>query len=225
MNIIWHGQSCFQITATQGKNNHLSIVIDPFDESIGLRLPKLEADVLLVTHHHPDHNNVKAVSAPPWAGAEKAPFLIEGPGEYEIKDVFIQGISAFHDSSFGKERGLNTIYTIDLNGMRLCHLGDLGQKELTPEQLEKIGEIDILMIPVGGIYTISAKEAVKIMSQIEPSITIPMHYQIPKLNLKLDSLDKFLKTMGMKKIEPVAKLSIKKKDITPEEAKIVVLKP
>ena len=217
MQIVWHGQSCFQITTSQGKNNQVNIVIDPFDETIGLRVPKLEANILLVSHQHHDHNNVKAVSGDP--------VLISGPGEYEVKEVFIQGIPSFHDSSLGKERGQNTIYTIETEEIRLCHLGDFGQKELTSEQIEKIGEVDILMIPVGGIYTISAKESAKVMSQIEPSIIIPMHYQIPKLKLKLDGLDKFLKIMGIKKIEPLAKLSIKKKDISPEEAKIVVLKP
>ena len=217
MQIIWKGQSCFQIITSQGKNHQVNIVIDPFDETIGFKLPKLEADILLVTHQHHSHNNVKAVSG--------SPFLIEGPGEYEIKEVFIQGVSAFHDSLGGKERGPNTIYTIESEEIRLCHLGDLGQKELTPEQIEKIGEVDILMVPTGGVYTISAKEAVKVMSQIEPNITIPMHYQIPKLKIKLDGLDKFLKTVGIKSITPQPKLSIKKKDISPEEAKIIVLKP
>jgi len=217
MQIIWKGQSCFQVITNQGKNHQINIIIDPFDETVGLRVPKLEADILLVTHQHHDHNNVKTVSGDP--------FLIEGPGEYEVKEVFIQGISSFHDSSLGKERGLNTIYTIESEDIRLCHLGDLGQKELTSEQIEKIGEIDILMIPVGGIYTISAKEAVKIMSQIEPKIVIPMHYSIPKLKIKLDGLEKFLKTVGLKKLEPLPKLTIKKKDISPEEAKIIALKP
>lgn len=217
MQIIWKGQSCFQITSSEGKNNHVNIVIDPFDETIGLRLPKLEADILLVTHQHHDHNNVKAVSG--------NPFLIQGPGEYEIKEVYIEGLSSFHDDSSGKEKGLNTIYTIEAEDIRICHLGDLGQKELTSEQLEKIGEIDILMIPVGGVYTIGVKEAVRIMSQIEPNIIIPMHYQIPKLKLKLDGVDKFLKTMGIKSISPLPKLSIKKKDILSEEAKVVILQP
>jgi len=166
---------------------------------------------------HHDHNNVKAVSG--------NPFLIQGAGEYEAKGVYIQGVDSAHDASQGKERGQNTIYTIEVEDLRICHLGDLGQKELTPEQVEKIGEVDILMIPVGGVYTISAKEAVKIMSQIEPNIVIPMHYQIPKLRIGLEGLDKFLKTMGIKKIESLPKLSIKKKDISSEEAKIIVLKP
>ena len=217
MTIIWNGQSCFQIEARRNKGEQTLILIDPFSEDIGLKVPKAEADILLITHDHGDHNNIKAVSG--------SPFLITGPGEYEIKKVFIQGISAFHDASQGRERGENTIYTIDTEGLRLCHLGDLGQKELTEEQLEKIGQIDILMIPVGGIYTISAKEALRVMSQIEPKITIPMHYQIPKLKIKLDGLDKFLKTVGIKSIEPLNKLTIKEKDISLEEAKIVVLKP
>jgi len=217
MYIIWHGQSCFQIISNQRKNGQVNIVIDPYSEDIGLKVPKLEADVLLVSHQHHDHNNVKAVGG--------NPFLIQGPGEYEIKEVFVQGIPAFHDSSSGKERGTNTIYTIEAEDLKLCHLGDLGQKELTPEQIEKIGGVDILMIPVGGVFTISAKEAVKIMSQIEPSIIIPMHYQLPKLRIKLDGIDKFFKVMGIKKLESLPKLSIKKKDISPEEARIIVLNP
>lgn len=215
MTINWYGQSCFQITSSQGKNNNVSIVIDPFSEDLGLRIPRLTADILLVSHGHSDHSNVKAVAG--------EPFVISGPGEYEKKEVFIQGIPSFHDSSSGKERGTNTIYVIEAEDLRICHLGDLGQKELTPEQIDKIGEIDVLMIPVGGVYTISAKEAVKIMSQIEPNITIPMHYQLPKMKLKIDGLDKFLKTMGIKKLTPLPKLTVKKKDIVPEEAKIIVL--
>jgi len=217
MNITWYGQSCFQISSSQGKNNHVSIVIDPFDESIGLKLPKLQADIVLVTHDHFDHNNIKAVS--------DSPLVIKGPGEYEIKGVFVRGIPGFHDNSQGAERGNVTIYTIEAEGMRICHLGDLGQKELSSDQLDKIGEVDILMIPVGGIYTINAGEAIKVMAQIEPRIIIPMHYKIPKLKIKLDDIDKFLKNLGMKKPESLPKLSIRKKDISTEEAKIIVLEP
>lgn len=217
MIISWHGQSCFQISSSQGKNNHLSIVIDPFDKDIGLRVPKLQADIVLVTHDHYDHNNVKAVSGDP--------LVINGPGEYDVKGISIEGIPGFHDNSEGTERGTITIYTIETEEMKVCHLSDLGQKELSSEQLDKIGDVDILMIPVGGVYTINAEEAVKIMAQIEPKITIPMHYQIPKLKIKLNGVDKFLKTLNIKKLEPLPKLSIKKKDISAEEAKIIVLQP
>ena len=219
MNIFWRGQSCFQIIASPKKNGQVSIVIDPFSEDTGgsLKLPKMEAALLLVTHGHQDHNNVKAISG--------SPFLISGPGEYEIKDVFVQGIPAFHDNEHGKERGETTIYTIETEDIRLCHLGDLGQTELFSEQLEKIGEVDILMAPVGGVYTIDGKEAVKIISQIEPKITIPMHYYLPKLKYKIEGLDNFLKALGLKSVQPESKLSIKKKDLSEEEAKIVVLTP
>ena len=199
------------------KDSQIKIVIDPFEESIGLKTPELEADILLITHQHPDHNNQKIVKG--------NYFLIDGPGEYEVKSIFFYGIPSFHDSNQGKEKGGNTIYTIEAEDLKICHLGDLGQKELTDEQLEKIGEVDILMIPVGGVDTISSKEALHIMSQIEPKITIPIHYALPKLKGKLEPVDKFLKALGIKSLEPLKKLSVKKKDLSSEEAKIIVLKP
>ena len=221
MQIFWQGQSCFQINTTPGKNNQINIVIDPFDESVGFKVPNLQADIVLITHNHPDHNNAKAVKGP----GGQAPFLISNPGEYEIREVYVQGIPAWHDEVLGKERGPVTIYTIDTEDLRVCHLGDLGQKELTDEQLEKIGEVDILMIPVGGVYTITASDAVKIIAQIEPRIVIPMHYAIPGLKVKLDGVDKFLKEMGVKSVEPQQKLLIKKKDLPQEETKVMLLKP
>jgi L-ascorbate metabolism protein UlaG (beta-lactamase superfamily) len=217
MQITWKGQSCFQISVNLGKGEQVNIVIDPFDEATGLRVPKLEADLLLISHDHHDHNNTKAVDG--------KFLLVEGPGEYEAKGVYVQGIPAFHDDEQGKEKGVNTIYVVEAEDLRICHMGDLGQKELTDEQLEKIGDVDVLMIPIGGNFTISAKESMKIMSQIEPRIIIPMHYSLPKLKIKLDGLEVFLKAMGMKKIDPLPKLSIKKKDISAEEAKIIVLEP
>ena len=217
MNILWHGQACFEITATLAKNSQVKIVIDPYSEEIGLKLPKLAADIALATHSHYDHNNVRGVGG--------SPFIIDGPGEYEVKGVFIQGVHSWHDEKEGQERGSNTIYTIDVEEIRLCHLGDLGQSELSSEQLEKIGEVDILLMPVGGVYTIDAKVALKIMSQIEPKITIPMHYALPKLKVKIDGVDKFLKTIGVKAVEPLPKLSLKKKDLSEGTAKVVLLKP
>lgn len=220
MQIIWKGHSCFQIISQAVKNNQASLVIDPYDEQIGLRVPKLEADILLITHSHYDHNNKKAVFS---STPGQTPFLIEGPGEYEVKGIFFQGIHSWHDEKEGEERGDNTIFVIEAEGLRLCHLGDFGQKELTEEQAEAIGDIDILMIPIGGNYTIDAKGAQKVISQIEPKIVIPMHYLIPKLKLKIDGLDKFLKVMGKKSIEPQNKFTIKKKDLA-ESMQIVALR-
>ncbi|MDP3093914.1 MAG: MBL fold metallo-hydrolase [bacterium] len=217
MQIIWRGQSCFQILTTSGKDNQVSLVIDPFGEDYGLRVPDLAADIVLVTHDHQDHNNLGAVKG--------KPFLIDGPGEYEIKGVYVQGVPAFHDKNFGKDRGRVTIYSFESEGMRVCHLGDFGQKELFPEQIEDIGEVDVLLIPVGGVYTIGAQEALKVISQIEPKIVIPMHYSLPKLKVKLEGVDKFLKAMGKKAQEPLPKLTVKKKDImASEETKIIVLR-
>jgi len=212
MNIIWHGQSCFQIVSSQSKNGQVNIVIDPFDDSFGLRAPKLEADILLITRKDWEHSGEKNISG--------NPFIIDGPGEYETKEVFVEGIPI---PSAGKEKSFDTIYTIESEEIKICHLGFLGEKELSDDQVEKIGETDILMIPVGGLDTISAKEAIKIMSQIEPKITIPMYYQIPKLKAKLDGVDKFLKEMGVKRVESIPKLSIKKKNIASDEAKIIIL--
>src|SRR3989338_1496000 len=217
MKLTWAGQSCFQISVSNGKDHSANVVIDPFGD-IGLKMPNFEADILLVSHGHDDHNNIKAIKG--------EAFLVDGPGEYEIKGVFVQGISSFHDNKEGKERGVNTIYTIEAEDMRFCHLGDLGQKELTDEQLESIGHVDILMIPVGGEYTISASEAAKVIGQIEPKIVIPMHYELPKLKVALDGVDKFLKAMGKNNGEPQDKLTIKASALPKEsEMEIVVLQP
>ncbi len=214
--ISWAGQSCFSISVSHGKDHSADIVIDPFsEEAIGLKLPSLSADIVMVSHEHKDHNNVK--------GVKGTPVVIDGPGEYEVKEVFVQGISSFHDNEQGKERGTNTIYMFEAEQMRFCHLGDLGQAQLTDEQLEKIGRVDILMIPVGGVYTISGAEAAKIIAQIEPKIVIPMHYALPKLKVELDDLAKFLKSMGKSDITPVDKLTIKQKELPKEGVTDIVV--
>ena len=217
MQIVWKGHACFVLTVSRPKQEPLRIVIDPYEESIGLKTPALQAELVLSTHGHYDHNNVKAVKGDP--------FAITGPGEYDVQGVFVQGIASFHDQSEGKERGINTIYIIEAEGMRLCHMGDFGQKELTVEQEEKIGEVDILFLPVGGVYTVDSKEASDLVHRIEPKIVIPMHYALPKLTVKLASVDEFLKIMGTKKTEPQPKLVVKAKDIAGEreESEIVVL--
>ncbi len=214
MHIIWHGQSCFQIQTSLSKGEQTTLAIDPFDEATGPKVPSFQADILLITHDHHDHNNNKAIKG--------TPFLIDGPGEYEVKEIAIQGIPSFHDEEEGKKRGPNTIYLIEMEEMRVCHLGDFGQKELTEDQLEQIGDIDVLMVPVGGEFTIDAKGAAHVISQIEPKIVIPMHYALPKLKIKLDEVDKFLKEVGKKSVVPQPKLLIKKKDL-PLETQVVVL--
>ncbi len=216
MNIIWYGQSCFKITVSTGKGpeRQAIIITDPFDKSIGLKPPRTRADIVTVSHQHRDHNNVGII--------KDNPFIIDGPGEYEIKKVSIKGISSFHDKKQGALRGKNTIYVIEAEDIHLCHLGDLGHI-LEAGQLEQIGKIDILMIPVGGRYTISWNEADEVINQIEPKIVIPMHYKIPGLTINLDSVDKFCKEMGASAKKTIPKLSIKKKNLPQEEMEIVVM--
>lgn len=214
MNIVWYGQTCFRIIAQQGKDESINILIDAFDKEIGLRPPKLEADILIFTH-----DSKKSVPGG---------FLITDPGEYDVKGVYIQGIEALTKNGLPK-KSKNfekiTIYTIETEEIKICHLGTLNQGELTSKELALIGDVDILMIPIGGKETIEAREAMKIMSQIEPKIVIPMYYKIPGLKTELNGLDKFLKPLGIKTLESLPKLSIKKKDLPAEEAKIIVLKP
>ncbi|MFA6190399.1 MAG: MBL fold metallo-hydrolase [Candidatus Staskawiczbacteria bacterium] len=216
--IYWAGQSCFQISVSNSRDHSADIVIDPFDEKTGLKIPNFSADMVLVSHDHHDHNNVKDVKGDP--------IVIDGPGEYEIKGIFVRGITSYHDDKEGKERGKNTIYIIEAEDMKFCHLGDLGQKELTDEQLEKIDGIDVLMIPVGGGYTIDSSAAQKIISEIEPRIVIPMHYNLPKLKVDLDDVSKFLKAMGKQSVAPQDKLIVKESTMPKEGAmEIVVLQP
>lgn len=216
MVIQWYGQACIEVRTKPGANGEVTVVFDPYDPKIGLRLPRLSADVVAVTHDHYDHNNVPGVSG--------SPFLVQGPGEYEVKQIFLYGIPSWHDDKEGQERGPNTMYLLESEGMSLAHLGDLGQPELTQAQLEHFEGVDILILPVGGTYTVNAKQAAAIVSQIEPRIIIPIHYQIVglKVGKPLDGVEKFVHELGLKP-ETTDKLKITKKDLPQEETKLVVL--
>ena len=217
MEIYWHGQACFEIRSLSADSKTKTrIITDPYSNSIGLKLPLLKADLLLITHNHEDHNNASAV--------KDNPFIIEGPGEYEVKDVFVKGFFASHGQKDKKDLGRITVYIIEAEGIKICHLGDFSQKELLPEQLDIVGDVDILMIPVGGKYTIDGGEAQKIANQIEPKIIIPMHYKIPGLKVDIDGVSEFLKAMGQEDLPLEDCLKIKK-DGLPSETKIILLKP
>lgn len=209
MNIQWYGQSCFKI-----QSKDLTIFTDPYDKETGFRPARTHADIVTVSHNHHDHNNV--------AELKDNPFIINTPGEYEIKSVFVKGISSFHDAKNGAERGENTIFTITVEDLTICHLGDLGE-ELTEKHIERIGEVDILMIPVGEKYTISVDQAIKIINQIEPRVIMPMHYAISGQKTDLSKVDKFLKAMGAKK-QTIEKYVIKKKDLAPDQSDVIVFK-
>uniref|UniRef100_A0A7C4XMX4 Lactamase n=1 Tax=candidate division WWE3 bacterium TaxID=2053526 RepID=A0A7C4XMX4_UNCKA len=214
MEITYIGQSCFKI-----KGKSLEIVIDPYEPAqTGYKLPRLSADIVMTSHDHFDHNYLEGVS-----GYKMA---ITTPGEYEIGDTYIEGIPSFHDSKEGSERGKNTIFQISVDGLNILHMGDLGHI-LSKDTLEKILDIDVLMIPVGGFYTITAEVASKIISSIEPGIVIPMHYREDdknELTKNMAPLKKFLDEMGAENVKKLDRLKITKNDI-PDETEIVVLSP
>lgn len=217
MLIQWFGQSCFKVQTKPGPNGEVTVIFDPFDSSkMGLSLPKLSADIVAITHDHFDHNHVAAV------GGDY--FLIQGPGEYEAKQTFIYGVPGWHDNSSGSERGANTMYLLESEGISVAHLGDIGQQELSESQIEYLEGADILLLPVGGKYTVNAKEAHELVNQIEPRIVIPMHYKLPGLKVDLDPVDKFVKELGLS-AQTEEKFRIVKKDLPQDETKLVLLKP
>ena len=212
MIITWQGHSCFKIQDKQGTDG-ITLVTDPFDKETGLKVPNFEADIITVSHNHHDHNNTGALRG--------TPFIINSPGEYDCKDVLIQGIDSFHDENKGADRGHNTIYRIEIDDISISHLGDLAHS-LDNDQLEKLSGTDILIVPVGGKYTLDAKKAVEVISQIEPRIVIPMHYQVEGLKFDLEPLDKFIKEIGIKPTYE-EKLKISKKDLPQEDMELVIL--
>jgi len=221
MYLQWFGQSFFKITAKNSLGQDVVLAIDPFNKNYGLKTPnKFGADIALITHDHEDHNNLELIKG---TEISPEPFIITGPGEYEVKGIMIYGVPSFHDNENGASRGENTIYILEIENIWLAHLGDLGQKQLTEKQLEHLEGVDILLVPVGGTYTIDAKTAGQIISEIEPRVIIPMHYKIPGLNLNLDGVEKFIKEMGLKP-EETDKLRLTKKDLPSEETKLVILK-
>lgn len=213
MDIKYLGHASFQIKGKTG-----SVITDPFDpKMVGLKFPSVAADIVTISHDHPDHNMKSLVTG--------TPLIIDIPGEYEKQKVRVTGWGVYHDSKNGAERGKNTIYKIEVDDVSILHCGDLGHT-LSEELVEEIGPVDVLLIPVGGFFTIGPDEANQVIHEIEPSIVIPMHYNDPKLNqatfAKLAPLSDFLTKAGVSQIEPVKKLSLKKADMT-EDMKVVVM--
>jgi len=213
MEIKYLGHSCFRI-----KGKDVIIVIDPVSPETGFKLAKVSADVVTVSHQHPDHNYLKIVTG---TTVHPQPFVIDAPGEYEIGGAFIDGITSFHDNSKGGKRGKNIIFNYELEGITLCHLGDLGH-ELDSSQIDEIDDVDILFIPVGGNVTIDAETALKVVNQIEPKIIIPMHYKTAQTNIEIQPVAEFLKLMGVENLTPVDKLNISV-DQLPVDRQVVLL--
>jgi len=193
MDINWLGHSCFRI-----KGSHGIVITDPYPPSLGYSLGKPTARIVTVSHQHPGHSYVQGI------GGE--PRQVTGPGEYEISGVLIIGIATFHDDQRGRKRGENTAYLMEIDEIAVCHLGDLGHV-LTTEQVEEIGNVDVLLLPVGGVSTINAPVAAEVVRQLEPKAVIPMHYKTPALSWELEPVERFLKEIGVKEVNSQPKLS------------------
>jgi len=208
MEITWLGYSCFRL---KGKN--ITVVTDPFPPGLGYSLDKTSANIVTVSHGHENHSYVPAVGG--------QPKVINRPGEYEIGGALIIGISAFHDAENGMVLGKNNIYAIEVDDVTVCHLGDLGHP-LNSNQTEELGNIDVLLVPVGGGTTISAAQAAALVRNIEPKIVIPMHYKTPTLKKELDPIDRFLREMGLTGIESLPKLGVTRSNL-PLATQVTVL--
>jgi L-ascorbate metabolism protein UlaG (beta-lactamase superfamily) len=199
MEITWLGHSCFRL-----KGKQAVVVTDPFPPDMGYTLGKVSAKIVTVSHQHAGHSYVQ--------GVLDEPRVIKSPGEYESSGVLTVGIRTYHDNEKGAQRGKNTAYVIELDDLLICHLGDLGHV-LTSEQVALIDSVDILLIPVGGVSTIEAAQAAQVVRQLEPKIVIPMHYKTEVLKRELETVDRFLKEMGVKEAIPQPKLSVNKNNL------------
>jgi L-ascorbate metabolism protein UlaG (beta-lactamase superfamily) len=209
MEIIWYGHACFRL-----KDRNTTIVTDPFDKSLGLPLPRPKADIVTVSHQSPHHNYT--------AGVRESFKIIDGPGEYEIGGTFITGIRMVSTKK-SNDSFPNNVFVFYMEDMAICHLGDLNHVP-TQSQVEGMGSINILMVPVGGKQALNASQAAEVISLIEPNIVIPMHYRLPEITIDLDPVSKFLKEMGVTKADPESILKLAKSNL-PEETQIVLLEP
>ncbi len=210
MDITWFGQSCFRL-----RFKAATIITDPFDGQIGLKLPRQKAEICTISHDHPDHSNQRAV------GSEAVIFC--SPGEYERAGIFVFGVATFHDRRNGRDRGRNTVFRIEGDGLSVCHLGDLGHVP-TQTQIELLHGPDVLFIPVGGNGTLNAAEAAEVVGLLSPRLVIPMHYQLPGLKMKLDPVARFLHEMGISKVSPQESLRVMPV-AEARETQVVVLEP
>ena len=214
MDITYLGHSSFKI-----KTKTATVVTDPFDPNmVGFKYPATDADIVTISHKHEDHNFIEKIT-----NIKK---VVDGPGEYEISGVSIIGYPSYHDAKGGEERGKNTIYVFEAEGLKIAHLGDLGHS-LSDDLISEMGSIDILMVPVGGTYTLGPKEATGVVNKIDPYFIIPMHYKAEGINESefgdIEPKETFLKEMD-KAVEVLPKFTIKKEDIVEEQgAKVIVL--
>ena len=208
MEITWLGHSCFRI-----KGKEATIVTDPYDKTLGYPMRKPTANIVTISHNHPQHCFLEGVAG--------NPRVVSRPGEYDISNISIYGIPTFHDNEKGQNRGKNTVFFMEIDGVKVCHLGDLGHVP-TSEQIEQISDVEILMVPIGGGSTLDAAAAAEAIGLLEPKLVLPMHYKTDVVKMELESLEKFIKVMGLTEVVPQPKLNITKSTL-PIETRVLVL--
>lgn len=208
MEIVWLGHSCFRIRAREAV-----VLTDPFDKASGYPLTRPTADIVTISHDHPAHSNVAAVAG--------SPRVVRGPGEFELAHVFITGVRTYHDAQKGAERGANVVYVMEMEDLRVCHLGDLGHVP-TAAQVEAMAGVDVLFVPVGGHVTLDAARALETVGLLEPKVVVPMHYRTEAGGHDLDPVDRFVKEMGADPEPPLPKLSVTRSSL-PSETQLVLL--
>ncbi len=208
MEITWLGRSCFRIRAKEA-----TVVTDPYDKATGYTLGRPNADIVTISHSDPAHSNADGVAG--------SPRVIEGPGEFEVAGASIVGVTTYRGKTPTPESGRNVAYVIELEDMRIGHLGGIGHVP-TSEQLEGLANVDILLVPVGGGESLDAPPAAETVSLIEPKLVIPMHYKTDIERASLDPIDRFLKEMGAKDPEHHAKVTVTRSTL-PEETQLLVI--
>ncbi len=209
MDITWLGHSCFRL-----RSNDVVAITDPFPDSIGLSMGEPEAIAVTVSQDHPNHCY--------WQGVQGGPKVLSGPGEYEHSGIYITGVMT-HRGDEATEGKRNTAYVIDMENLRLCHLGDV-KEILTTRQVEELTPVDILFLPAGGVCTVEISKAVEIIRRLEPRVVVPMHYSVPGLGVQLRGLDDFMREMGIKDAQPQSRLNITVSN-RPQEMRVVILEP
>jgi L-ascorbate metabolism protein UlaG (beta-lactamase superfamily) len=214
MKIKWYGHAAFLI----GSEHGVKIITDPYEAGAyggQLAYGKINdrADIVLISHDHADHNDPKSLPG--------SPEVVNGSGSKTIKGIPIKGISTYHDASKGSERGTNTIFAFTVDGIRICHLGDLGHA-LSDREVAEIGPVDVLLAPVGGFFTIDAGEATRVAEQIKPKIVIPMHFKTEKCGFPIAPVDDFLKGKTSLKRPKSSEIAFFKSTL-PQKMEVVVL--
>jgi len=213
MIIKWLGHACFLLTSEEG----LRVITDPYTVGGGINYSSIKeaADIVVISHGHADHNNVSAVRG--------KPEVVKGSGIRTAKGVQFRGIATYHDASQGKQRGTNTVFCFSLEGIKLCHLGDLGHL-LGQAQISEIGVVDILFIPVGGFYTIDAAEASQVCNQLKSKVMIPMHFRTPQCTYPITGVDDFLRNKENVRKMDSSEIEFRLEEL-PTVTEIVILKP